>query len=47
MTGQDDEGNLCSLSAENREYYKEYFAVPEAISREEAEDALMMGFYIL
>ena len=47
VVGQDDEGNLCSLSAEHVAYYKEYFAIPELISREEAEDALMMGFFIM
>lgn len=47
VVGQDDEGNLCSLSAEHVAYYKEYFAIPEFISREEAEDALMMGFFIM
>jgi len=47
VVGQDDEGNLCSLSAEHIAYYKEYFAIPEFISREEAEDALMMGFFIM
>lgn len=47
VVGQDDEGNLCSLSAEHVAYYKEYFAISELISREEAEDALMMGFFIM
>ena len=47
VVGQDDEGNLCSLSAKSMEHYKEFFAVPELISREEAEDALMMGFFIM
>lgn len=47
VVSQDEDGNLCSLSAENMEYYKKLFAVPEFISREEAEDALMMGFFII
>jgi hypothetical protein len=47
VTGQDKEGNLCSLSAKDREHYKEYFAVPESITREEADNALFAGFYIV
>ena len=47
ITGQDDEGNLCSLSAKDMERYKEFFAVPEVISMEEAEDALIAGFFVL
>lgn len=47
VTGQDDAGNLCSLSGENMEYYKAFFAVPESISREEADAALITGFYIM
>ena len=47
VTGQDEEGNLCSLSAKDREHYKEYFAIPESITREEADNALFSGFYIV
>ena len=47
VTGQDEEGNLCSLSAKDREHYKEYFAIPESITREEADNALFAGFYIV
>ena len=47
VTGQDKEGNLCSLSAKDREHYKEYFAIPESITREEADNALFAGFYIV
>lgn len=46
VTGQDKEGNLCSLSAKDREHYKEYFAIPESITKEEADNALLAGFYI-
>ena len=47
VTGQDKEGNLCSLSAKDKEHYKEFFAVPESITREEADNALFSGFYIV
>lgn len=47
VTGQDEEGNLCSLSAKDREHYKEYFAIPESITKEEADNALFAGFYIV
>ena len=47
VTGQDEEGNLCSLSAKDREHYKKYFAIPECITREEADNALFAGFYIV
>lgn len=47
VTGQDKEGNLCSLSAKDREHYKEYFAIPESITKEEADNALFSGFYIV
>lgn len=47
VTGQDDDGNLCSLSAKDLEHYKDFFAEPEVISREEAENALIAGFFVL
>ena len=47
VTGQDEEGNLCSLSAKDMEHYKKYFAIPECITREEADNALFAGFYIV
>ena len=47
VTGQDEEGNLCSLSAKDREHYKKYFAIPESITKEEADNALFSGFYIV
>lgn len=47
VTGQDKSGNLCSLSAERMAYYKDFFAEPEVISREEAENALIAGFFVL
>ena len=47
VTGQDKEGNLCSLSAKDMEHYKEFFAVPESITKEEADNALFSGFYIV
>lgn len=47
VAGQDDDGNLCSLSSSNMEYYKTFFAVSENISREEAEETLITGFYIM
>ena len=47
VTGQDNEGNLCSLSAERMAYYKDFFAEPEVISSEEAENALIAGFFVL
>ena len=47
VTGQDKEGNLCSLSAKDREHYKKYFAIPESITKEEADNALFSGFYIV
>lgn len=47
VTGQDDEGNLCSLSAERIAYYKNFFGNPEVISKEEAENALIAGFFVL
>lgn len=47
VTGQDEEGNLCSLSAKDMEHYKKYFAIPESITREEADNALFAGFYIV
>ena len=47
VTGQDKEGNLCSLSAKDREHYKEFFAIPESITQDEADNALFSGFYIV
>lgn len=47
VTGQDEEGNLCSLSAEHVAYYKNFFGDPEVISKEEAENALIAGFFVL
>ena len=47
ITGQDVEGNLCSLSPKKMEYYKAFFAVPEIIPQEEVDDALIAGFYVL
>ena len=47
VTGQDEEGNLCSLSAKDMEHYKKYFAIPESITKEEADNALFSGFYIV
>ena len=47
VTGQDKEGNLCSLSAKDREHYKEFFAIPESITQDEADNALFAGFYIV
>ena len=47
VTGQDKSGKLCSLSAKATEFYKTYFAIPETISKEEAEDTLFTEFYIL
>jgi len=45
VTGQDGEGNLCSLSAKEMEYYKALFAVPKSISHKEVDEMLMTGFY--
>ena len=47
VTGQDNEGNLCSLSAKDMEHYKEFFAIPESITQDEADNALVAGFYIV
>lgn len=47
VTGQDNEGNLCSLSAKDMEHYKELFAIPESITQDEADNALFAGFYIV
>ena len=47
VTGQDEEGNLCSLSAKDRDHYKECFAIPESITQEEVDNALFAGFYIV
>lgn len=47
ITGQDDAGNLCSLSSANMDFYENFFAVPEVISREEADATLITGFYII
>lgn len=47
VTGQDNEGNLCSLTAKQMEYAKAFFAAPEKISQEEAEATLITGFYIM
>ena len=47
VTGQDNEENLCSLSAKDMEHYKEFFAIPESITQDEADNALFAGFYIV
>ena len=47
VTGQDKSGNLCSLSTNAMEYYKNYFANPEIIPKEEVDKTLFTAFYIV
>jgi len=47
VVGEDNKGNLTSLSAKDMEYFKVRFAVPEDISAEEAMNALRFEIYPL
>ena len=43
--GEDDEGNLTSLSPTTQDRYMRLFKEPEAISKSEAEHAIFMQFF--
>jgi len=45
VVGEDNKGNLTSLSAKDIDYYMNRFAVPENISVEEALNALRFEIY--
>jgi len=45
VVGEDNKGNLTSLSAKDMDYFKVRFAVPEDISVEEAMNALRFEIY--
>jgi len=47
VVGEDNKGNLTSLSAKDMEYFKVRFAVPEKISADEAMKALRFEIYPL
>ena len=47
VVGEDNKGNLTSLSAKDMDYYMNRFAVPENISAEEAMNALRFEIYPL
>ncbi|MBQ4545319.1 MAG: DUF3846 domain-containing protein [Oscillospiraceae bacterium] len=48
LTGQDyNQGNLASLPEHLIEYYSKQFAIPDDISKDEVDKALLTGFYVL
>lgn len=46
LTGQDEEGDLTSLSAERVEYYAKIFGDPEDIDPAEAQAAFLTDFIV-
>ena len=45
VVGQDDKGNLTSLSSKAIELYKSIFAVPDVLDPDEVESSIMAEFY--
>ena len=47
VTGQDDEGNLCSLDDAALERYIKMFAIPELFSEGEVDKTIITRFFLM
>ena len=45
VVGEDDEGNLTSLSEKSIEYYTEYFAKPETFTEDDVDKVTFIRFF--